>query len=256
VDAGTRDTFQKVRGVDQMDNVVKTLRRYAAKGKVQSKYIVYDLNCDLREMSRYIKLMASIGIREIILTLHAWVGVKDEYIDCIALGKFLAQRAKINVSVNDHVAGGSLVQTVALADEVIAKNTMSFLNILEKELPDIYDRIKPKNMKTRMASPTPGHIDIVPAGTGQCEIEGWIANRDTKKPFEKVMVKIGDSFYETDAFKPRPDVAGSFNEPRYANSGFSAWLLPLAPGEHTIEIIGIAENGKWYSAEHKAVVFV
>jgi pyruvate-formate lyase-activating enzyme len=241
VDAGTRDTFIKVRGADKMDAVTENLRRYAERGKVISKYIIYGLNCSRDEIIRYIKVMLSIGVKHIVLTLHAWVGVKDEFIECMALGKFLAQSAGIGVSASNDTSA------------VISKNIREFTEIFIREFPGILIDNKPKQMKWRPVLPTDGHIDYFEQNgeNGCCIIEGWITDRYSKDVFETVTVKIGKLYYNATALQPRPDVAAHFGEPKYTFSGFSALIINPPPGEQTVEIIGLSKKKKMYASVHK-----
>lgn len=69
IDAGTRDTYKKIKSVDQFDRVVENFDKYykSAKNKsnIKLKYIVLDENCTIEEIDSFLALVKSKG----------WVGI-------------------------------------------------------------------------------------------------------------------------------------------------------------------------------------
>ena len=65
LDAGTRETFRRVKGVDLFDQVVANLRRYRDKGgNVELKYIVIPENLDDADLTGFVGLCADLGVRQ------------------------------------------------------------------------------------------------------------------------------------------------------------------------------------------------
>lgn len=66
VDAGTRETFQLVHGVDVFSKVIENLRKYRkSSANIIVKYIILDENCDEKELRGFIALCKDIGISHI-----------------------------------------------------------------------------------------------------------------------------------------------------------------------------------------------
>lgn len=59
IDAGTPETFHKVRGMDSLKKVIKTLKKYAEAnpGQVTIKYIFTEGNYDIQEVNAFVELM-------------------------------------------------------------------------------------------------------------------------------------------------------------------------------------------------------
>ena len=56
VDAGTRETYQRIKGRDAFDAVWKTIGKYAAAGMLTAKYIVYDRNSAREDLQGFLRL--------------------------------------------------------------------------------------------------------------------------------------------------------------------------------------------------------
>ena len=65
LDAGTRETFKKLKIVDKFDDVVKNLKKYRSKSKnieINTKYILIEgINDNLDELSKFFDVIESIG---------------------------------------------------------------------------------------------------------------------------------------------------------------------------------------------------
>jgi pyruvate-formate lyase-activating enzyme len=68
IDAGTKETFAKIKGVDGFDEVVQNLEKYASSGgKIELKYIVLDgINNDKSDLDGFINIAEKIGATVII----------------------------------------------------------------------------------------------------------------------------------------------------------------------------------------------
>jgi MoaA/NifB/PqqE/SkfB family radical SAM enzyme len=68
VDAGTRETFKKIKGVDEFDNVIKNLAKYVKEAKetsnrIMAKYMILEgINDNREEIDKWIEVCQSIGI--------------------------------------------------------------------------------------------------------------------------------------------------------------------------------------------------
>lgn len=63
LDAGTHETFRRIKGVDMFDQVISNIKRYRdAGGNVHLKYIVTNDNCDDADIDGFIRICRENGI--------------------------------------------------------------------------------------------------------------------------------------------------------------------------------------------------
>jgi molybdenum cofactor biosynthesis enzyme MoaA len=61
LDAGTRESYTKIKGKDVFDTVVENIRRYAANsGNIQLKYIVMPENCNDDDLNGFLAICGEI----------------------------------------------------------------------------------------------------------------------------------------------------------------------------------------------------
>lgn len=105
IDSGTRETFNKIKGVDCFDNVILNIEKYAnaPKTKIELKYIVKNDNCSISDMDGFVDLCKKLKIFNIVVSPEAsdaWGGkISDEAIcSTIYLIKML-DKNNINLNV-------------------------------------------------------------------------------------------------------------------------------------------------------------
>jgi pyruvate-formate lyase-activating enzyme len=68
VDAGTRETWKRIKGPDLLETVWRNLEQYVRRGcRVILKYIVKDENCAERELRAFVDRSVAIGVRELVI---------------------------------------------------------------------------------------------------------------------------------------------------------------------------------------------
>ncbi len=76
LDAGTRETYKKIKKVDKFDNVVKNLKKYVKESnsdnpEINVKYIILKgMNDNEAEIKNFIELMVNIGIKRVSLHIE------------------------------------------------------------------------------------------------------------------------------------------------------------------------------------------
>ena len=106
IDAGTRETFRKVKGgVDCFDKVIENISKYVKeaqpKTRVKSKYIIYDSNYQFKEIIEFVKIMYQIGIKLIVFDFNSMDRhlINEKYLRSMALGRFLCEKLDISVEM-------------------------------------------------------------------------------------------------------------------------------------------------------------
>jgi hypothetical protein len=84
---------------------------------------------------------------------------------------------------------------------------------------------------------------LVPADT-PIEVTGWAIDREAAAPARGVAVVTDGQPVWAHYGLARPDVAAAFNNPSYEMSGFSATILELPPGLHTLELRILTLDGR------------
>lgn len=84
IDAGTRETFKKVKGVDQFDKSIANFKKYydrtKYKNRITLKYIVMEENCSEEEIDAFLKMIEDNGLYgiSIIINRNFYVDVTDK----------------------------------------------------------------------------------------------------------------------------------------------------------------------------------
>lgn len=69
VDAGTRETYREVKGMDVYDKVIENIRRYAQEGAViEIKYILMPENCDRENLDGFLDICREISPRVLMIS--------------------------------------------------------------------------------------------------------------------------------------------------------------------------------------------
>ena len=84
---------------------------------------------------------------------------------------------------------------------------------------------------------------LVPADT-PIEVTGWAIDREAAAPARGVAVVTDGQPVWAHYGLARPDVADAFSNPSYEMSGFSATILELPPGLHTLELRILTLDGR------------
>jgi len=104
IDAGTRETFAKIKGVDLYDKVCENLSKYSADGTVQLKYIVLpNINDNEADMLGFVDLCSRLNIRAVDIsrdsnTLNPFA---DDTINLIVAMMLELQKQGINPSISN-----------------------------------------------------------------------------------------------------------------------------------------------------------
>ncbi|MBQ7677041.1 MAG: hypothetical protein IJT32_02285, partial [Lachnospiraceae bacterium] len=78
VDAGTRDTFRRVKGADAFERVSDNLREYARHGPVSLKYILLDgVNDSTEDLEGFFRLADEVGVR--VSLSRNYLAVEDRF---------------------------------------------------------------------------------------------------------------------------------------------------------------------------------
>ena len=119
VDAGTAETFARIKGVDQFDRVWSNLRTYAGvSDRVAAKMVVMPEN--LHEVEAFVELAVDCGVRDVRYDVDFWeLDVSDEVVASVAQLIDLAELRSLQVSEHGGVMmfGQPLRQRVAKALE-------------------------------------------------------------------------------------------------------------------------------------------
>lgn len=93
MDAGTRETFSRIKGVDQYERVCDNLRRYAAGGgRITLKYILLPgVNDNLDDAQGFLKLCKELGVQELILSIDSKRDVPALPDQAVSVGRYLYQ---------------------------------------------------------------------------------------------------------------------------------------------------------------------
>lgn len=86
LDAGTRATYQAVKGRDMFDAVVANIHKYAAAGPLALKYIVLEKNQSRVDLEGFVALCQETGIRYVTVTPE-WDGLFAGRFDDASLGR-------------------------------------------------------------------------------------------------------------------------------------------------------------------------
>jgi pyruvate-formate lyase-activating enzyme len=87
IDAGTRETFAKIKGVDMFDRVCENLRKYSLNGFVHLKYIVLPgINDNEADIDGFLDLCRCLNIKAVDITRDTYVATpfSDHTVDMIA----------------------------------------------------------------------------------------------------------------------------------------------------------------------------
>ena len=90
VDAGTPETYARVKGKDAFDRVVKNLREYSKYGQIQLKYIVMKDNLGNEDIDGFLNLARTLDVKRIVVTPE-WGECHDKAFD----DKLLRQIARL-----------------------------------------------------------------------------------------------------------------------------------------------------------------
>jgi len=110
IDAGTRETFKKVKGVDLFDKVCENLIQYAKDGFVELKYIILPgLNDNERDINGLIDICqrAKIKCMNISRNLHDMNAFSEHTLNMIILILKNTRNLGINVSIPDWIFTGT-----------------------------------------------------------------------------------------------------------------------------------------------------
>lgn len=72
LDSSSEEVYRQVKGVDGFKQVLDNLKRYSLEGGpelINLKYIIFDANNDIGEISRFLRIAKSLGIRQIEISL-------------------------------------------------------------------------------------------------------------------------------------------------------------------------------------------
>ena len=103
VDAGSRELFAKIKGVDCFDKVINNLKKYAASGRVVGKYIVFEENLNPEEIINFVKIMKEVNVRFVKITFdwrYKAEELPDDYLICAVIGKIWADLYKVNANID------------------------------------------------------------------------------------------------------------------------------------------------------------
>lgn len=137
VDAGTKETFGKVKGVKCFNKVIENINKYAKAGIICSKYFIYESNFQLNEIVAYCKNMYDIGVRAFIFDFDYENGqdghkTKDKYLKSMAFGVFIA--AKLNVKFSTGSAAYHYPEFDVSLFKIIKESLKEFNSIFDREL--------------------------------------------------------------------------------------------------------------------------
>ena len=81
VDAGTRETFSSIKGIDAFERVCRNIREYSKHGTVELKYIILPgINDNYQDMYGFIQLCESIQVQNVMISrnYHGWQTISNE----------------------------------------------------------------------------------------------------------------------------------------------------------------------------------
>ena len=82
IDAGTNDTYAKIKGGDLFERVRANLKKYSESGNVVLKYIlVYGVNDNSKDYEGIINLCRELGLSKIEITMDAFASMSETYFD-------------------------------------------------------------------------------------------------------------------------------------------------------------------------------
>jgi pyruvate-formate lyase-activating enzyme len=117
VDAGTRETFAKIKGVDMFDKVCENLRRYSSYGFVHLKYIVLPgVNDNEGDIDGFLDICRRLNIKAVDITrdTYATDAFSDHTIDMIARTLIELQRLGICAYAPDYMFPGGASERLSL----------------------------------------------------------------------------------------------------------------------------------------------
>lgn len=117
VDAGTRETYQEVKGRDAFEKVWENVTRYARTGgDMTVKYILRSNNSSERNVREFVRKLAESGARKLVITPDQWEIAQDKLTEetCYAfsLMKYLAKRKGVGVLIRDEYASPEVMRRI------------------------------------------------------------------------------------------------------------------------------------------------
>ena len=104
VDAGTSETYRRIKGRDYFDEVWNNLNRYAQAGAVNVKYIIYDQNNSTEDGLEFLRLSRKIGAKRILFvpetSEYLQHTISDKTIQTIATMMNKARKLGLRVTDN------------------------------------------------------------------------------------------------------------------------------------------------------------
>lgn len=85
VDSGSKETYEKIKGLNAYDKVIENLKRYVNsqgeyQDKVRSKYIIIpETNDNIDEIEKWLKTSCEIGIKEVVIDVEGkwYLGIRE-----------------------------------------------------------------------------------------------------------------------------------------------------------------------------------
>ncbi len=145
VDAGTRKTFEEIKGRDRFDVVWKNLARYAQTGgEVIGKYVARKGNSSARDIKQFVRKCAEVGIREVYITPDMEeIGqndISEETIYAFALMLFEAKKSGIEPRIGREYLSPENLEQVSKYDPLDWMGRCKYSWIKAREA--MYDRAR------------------------------------------------------------------------------------------------------------------
>jgi molybdenum cofactor biosynthesis enzyme MoaA len=117
VDAGTRESYQEVKGRDAFEKVWENVTRYARTGgDMTVKYILRSNNSSERNVREFVRKLAESGARKLVITPDQWEisqeKLTEETCYAFSLMKYLARRKGISVLIRDEYASPQVMRRI------------------------------------------------------------------------------------------------------------------------------------------------
>jgi sulfatase maturation enzyme AslB (radical SAM superfamily) len=104
VDAGTRETYKKIKGRDAFETVWNNISKYSRAGDVIGKYIIYDNNASAEDVRGFIDLCRINSVASVILSPEQQRNnagaYSDETLRNVALMIHEARNAGVSIQMN------------------------------------------------------------------------------------------------------------------------------------------------------------
>jgi organic radical activating enzyme len=103
VDAGTRETYQQVKGRDAFEPVWENIGKYAQAGDLTVKYIIYNLNSQIENVHNFIRLCQQHQVISVVLTPEVRQDTQGTFTDDtlrnVAIFAHEAKQAQLNLKL-------------------------------------------------------------------------------------------------------------------------------------------------------------